>query len=76
MNGLCERVAAEKPLFQKWNRAKRLKYAKAHRDSSEDHWKRVLLRDESKFEMSDLNKMWPEELERYNEELAVFSETR
>ena len=63
-NGLCGRVAAKKPLFQKGNRVKRLRYAKAHKDWNEDQWKRVLWSDESKFLGPIINNMWEEELER------------
>ena len=80
-NGLCGRLAAEKPLFQKGNREKRLTYAKAHKDWNEDQWKRILWSImESKFDIFGYTHRLCEEKKRWREKeewvLVAFSETR
>jgi transposase len=49
-NGLSGRVAAKKPLLRAQNIKKRLAFAKAHVNWSNEQWSRVLFTDESKFE--------------------------
>lgn len=50
-NGLVGRVAARKPLLRQQNVAKRLAWAKYHKDWTITQWKKVLWSDESKFEI-------------------------
>ncbi|KFM60000.1 Transposable element Tc1 transposase, partial [Stegodyphus mimosarum] len=47
--GFHGRATVHKPLITKSNRAARLVWCKAHRNSTVDHWKRVLWSDESRF---------------------------
>ena len=46
-DGLHGRVAVKKPFLSKGNREKRLRYAKWHKNWTENQWQQVLWRDES-----------------------------
>ena len=50
-SGLHGRVAAKKPYLQRGNKAKRLNYARKHRNWGAEKWQQVLWTDESKFEI-------------------------
>uniref|UniRef100_A0A8C4S2L1 Transposase Tc1-like domain-containing protein n=1 Tax=Erpetoichthys calabaricus TaxID=27687 RepID=A0A8C4S2L1_ERPCA len=49
--GLYGRVAAKNPYLRRGNKAKRLKYARKHRNWGAEKWQQVLWTDESKFEI-------------------------
>ncbi|CAK9824990.1 Transposable element Tc1 transposase [Anthophora retusa] len=49
--GLHGRIAMRKPLLRKQNKAKRLAWARSHKDWVLEDWKKVLWTDESKFEV-------------------------
>lgn len=50
-SGLHGRVAAKKPYLRHGNKAKRLDYARKHRNWGAEKWQQVLWTDESKFEI-------------------------
>ena len=52
---LYDRIAVKKPLFRK-NNVKRLRWAKARKHRTTEQWNRVILTDESKFEIFDSNR--------------------
>ncbi|CAK9816182.1 Transposable element Tc1 transposase [Anthophora plagiata] len=49
--GLHARIAMRKPLLREQNKAKRLAWAKSHKNWTLEDWKKVLRTDESKFEI-------------------------
>ncbi|MBN3274473.1 TCB2 transposase, partial [Polyodon spathula] len=50
-SGLRGRLAAKKPYLRRGNKAKRLNYARKHRNWGAEKWQQVLWTDESKFEI-------------------------
>ncbi|KAK6473362.1 extracellular calcium-sensing receptor-like [Huso huso] len=50
-SGLHGRLAAKKPYLRRGNKAKRLNYARKHRNWGAEKWQQVLWTDESKFEI-------------------------
>ena len=50
-NGLHGRVTAKMPFLRRWTKEKRLRYAKWHKDWTENQWQQVLFNDESSPEL-------------------------
>ena len=68
---LRSRVATKKPFISDKNRAKRLNFAKQHKDWTIDQWKQVIFSDESSFEVGKNPKkvkVWREPGEGYKPE--------
>ena len=64
-------VPIEKPLLTKEQRSKRFLWAKAHRNWTKQHWRKVIFSDESVFRTNNhrrTNRMWRRKHEKYNRE--------
>lgn len=74
--GLSGRVAVKKSFLMKGNREKRLRYAKLHKNQTEDQWEQILQHNESKFEIFNSNHhqyIWRRSREGYNSECQQLS---